>query len=118
LLADLKDRDLFQRTIVLCGGEFGRTPTINGTDGRDHWPSGFSLALAGGPIRGGLALGETDPHGSRKKPTDPDARRIEDVHATVLHALGIDYAKEYISRSNRPIKLCRGEPITELIADR
>jgi hypothetical protein len=115
LVRDLRDRDLLSRTIVLCGGEFGRTPKINPTDGRDHWPSGFSMALAGGGIRGGHVIGQTDPAGGQKKPTDRDAQKIEDIHATILHALGIKYQWEYISRANRPIKLCKGEPIRELL---
>jgi len=115
LVRDLRERDLLSRTIVLCGGEFGRTPKINPTDGRDHWPTGFSMALAGGGIRGGHVIGETDPEGRQKKMTDADAQRIEDVHATILHALGIDYGWEYISRANRPIKLSQGQPIRELL---
>ncbi len=115
LIRDLRERELLDRTVVLCGGEFGRTPKINATDGRDHWPAGFSMALAGGGIRGGHVVGQTDPAGGKKKPTDPDAQKIEDVHATILHALGIKYGTEYVSRANRPIKLCQGKPIRELL---
>src|SRR5262249_9904555 len=68
LLRDLKERKLLERTVVVCMGEFGRTPKINPLGGRDHWPNGFSLALAGGGIRGGTVLGETDPEGV-KEPT-------------------------------------------------
>ena len=51
------------RTVVLCGGEFGRTPNLNPFGGRDHWPNGYSLAIAGGGLKGGLAIGKTDPDG-------------------------------------------------------
>ncbi len=74
LLRDLRRRELLERTIVLCCGEFGRTPKINLAGGRDHWPSGFSLALAGGGIRGGHAIGETDPEGV-KDPVESDHHR-------------------------------------------
>jgi hypothetical protein len=113
LLRDLARRDLLRRTIVLCGGEFGRTPTVNVAGGRDHWPKGFSLALAGGGIRGGFALGETDSEG-KKDPTQPVT--IEDVHATLLTSLGLNPAKENIApATGRPIKLCAGKPLRELI---
>jgi Protein of unknown function (DUF1501) len=113
LLRDLKRRNLLERTVVLCCGEFGRTPKINLAGGRDHWPSGYSLALAGGGLRGGLALGETDPEGI-KQPTRPTS--VEDVHATVLTALGLSPSKENIApASGRPIKLSQGRPIPELI---
>ncbi len=111
--ATCRGRQLLDRTVVLCCGEFGRTPKINLTGGRDHWPTGFSLALAGGGIRGGLAIGETDPEGT-KDPVSPTT--IEDVHATVLTALGLNPAKENIApATSRPIKLSAGKPIRELL---
>jgi uncharacterized protein (DUF1501 family) len=106
LIRELKRRDRFGSTIVICGGEFGRTPTINPLDGRDHWPHGFSIALAGGGIRGGGALGQTSPAGEKLTYPDYDANdkekytrkdennRVSDIHATVLDALGIAYNKE------------------------
>ncbi|MFO0956471.1 MAG: DUF1501 domain-containing protein [Isosphaeraceae bacterium] len=113
LLRDLERRDLLDSTVVFCGGEFGRTPKINLAGGRDHWPNGFSMALAGGGIRGGLALGETDPEGV-KPPDKP--QKIEDLHATILGALGIDPAREEIDpRTSRPIKLSSGKAIPELL---
>jgi len=113
LLRDLGRRSLLDRTVVLCCGEFGRTPKMNLTAGRDHWPSGFSLALAGGGIRGGLAIGATDPEGL-KDPVRPTT--VEDVHATVLTALGLNPAKENIApATGRPIKLSPGRPIRELL---
>jgi hypothetical protein len=114
LVADLKERDLLKSTVVLCGGEFGRTPKINPTDGRDHWPQGFSFAVAGGGLRGGAVLGATDPDGDPKKVVDQHG--IEDLHATVLAALGIDFTKEYVSRTQRPLQYSTGEIITELLS--
>jgi uncharacterized protein (DUF1501 family) len=114
LLRDLNRRNSLDRTIVLCCGEFGRTPKINLTAGRDHWTNGYSVALAGGGVRGGLAIGETDPEGV-KDPARPTS--IEDVHATVLAALGLNPAKENIApATSRPIKLSAGKPIGALLA--
>jgi uncharacterized protein (DUF1501 family) len=112
LLADLSARDLLRRTIVLCGGEFGRTPAINRLDGRDHWPHGFTMLLAGGGLRGGVALGQTDPEGGR---TLKDPYEVADLHATVLTALGLDPAHEELAPIGRPIKLSEGKPIASLV---
>jgi len=114
LLRDLARRDLMGRTVVMCGGEFGRTPKMNVAGGRDHWPNGFSIALAGGGLRGGLAIGKTDPKGTE----DPDRpTTIEDVYATVLATLGLDPAKENVApATGRPIKLSTGRQIRELLA--
>src|SRR5262249_47176048 len=108
LLRDLKERDLLRRTVVMCMGEFGRTPQINRLAGRDHWPNGFSLALAGGGIRGGMVLGETDPEG-KKSPVQPVA--VGDIHATALTAVGIDPHKVMTSPIGRTTKLSEGDPI-------
>lgn len=113
LLKDLKARKLLDSTVVICAGEFGRTPTINLGGGRDHWTNGYSLALAGGGIRGGTVIGETDPEGV-KDPTTPVG--VEDVHATVLTALGIRPGTEKIAPiTERPIKLSEGKPIKTLL---
>ncbi len=113
LIRDLNQRGLLDRTVVLCMGEFGRTPKINPAGGRDHWPNGFSLALAGGGIRGGRVVGATDPEGVQ----DPvDRVSIADIHATVLSAVGLDPAKENVSPAGRPIKLSQGQPIEALLA--
>ncbi len=112
LIADLKEHDLWNSTLVLVGGEFGRTPNINRLGGRDHWPQGFSMALAGGKIRGGTVVGETDPEGGREV---PHPHQVADVHATLLTALGIDPSKELISPAGRPLKLADGQPISELL---
>lgn len=113
LLRDLSRRKLLDRTIVLCCGEFGRTPKINPFGGRDHWPTGFSLALAGGGLRVGHVIGATDPEGG-KDPVQPT--KVEDVHATILKALGLNPLKENIAPvTGRPVKLSEGRPISELI---
>ncbi len=115
LIQDLRERELLDRTVVLCGGEFGRTPRINPLDGRDHWPHGFSMALAGGGLRGGQVIGETDPEGG-KHVADP--RGVADIHATVLSALGIGPADEEISPAGRPVKLSEGAVIESLLTER
>jgi uncharacterized protein (DUF1501 family) len=112
LLRDLKERDLLRRTVVLCMGEFGRTPQINRLGGRDHWPNGFSIALAGGGIRGGQVLGETDPE-AKKDPVDPVA--VGDIHATVMTGLGIDPHKVMTSPIGRTTKLSEGKPLPQLL---
>jgi uncharacterized protein (DUF1501 family) len=113
LLRDLKERGLLESTLVLCGGEFGRTPTLNPVGGRDHWPYGFSVALAGGGIRGGLVLGATDPAGESRTPDRPVA--VEDLHATIHTALGLNPGKEIVTPVGRPIALSDGEVLRELL---
>jgi uncharacterized protein (DUF1501 family) len=112
LIRDLSRRGQLERTIVLCGGEFGRTPKINPFGGRDHWPIGYSVAIAGGGLNGGQAVGETDPEG-KKEPARPAT--IADIHATVLTTLGITPGKENISPVGRPIKLSEGKVVGELM---
>ncbi len=93
LIRELRVRKLLDETIVICAGEFGRTPKINGLGGRDHWPKGFSVALAGGGFRGGHVHGATDPEGVKEEPKDPV--KVADLHTTVMHLLGIDHKKKY-----------------------
>lgn len=119
LLDDLEQRELLEHTIVLVGGEFGRTPTINPAGGRDHWPHGFSIALGGGGIRGGRVIGETSPE-PKLDSTDRlqdvrDPRNIEDIHATVFEALGIDFQQELQTPIGRPMALSQGRPIRQLL---
>jgi uncharacterized protein (DUF1501 family) len=111
LLRDLSERQLLDRTVVLCAGEFGRTPRINPAGGRDHWPTGFSCALAGGGIKGGQVIGATDPEGG-PEPADP--RQVQDVHATILTAFGIDHDKLRQTPIGRTARL-GGKPIAELL---
>lgn len=101
LLTDLKRRGLWNNTLVVWGGEFGRTPTCQpgaGKPGRDHSPSGYSMWLAGGPVRGGQVIGRTDDVGyaAIERPVHP-----HDLHATLLHALGIDQHELYCERNGR-----------------
>jgi len=113
LLDDLRERDLEASTIVLCIGEFGRTPWINPLDGRDHWPRGFSAVLAGGGLPTGLVLGETDSTGG-EKPVDPIP--VQDLYATILSRFGIDPAKELMTPVGRPLALCEGSPLARLLS--
>ena len=102
LLKDLKARGLLNDTLVIWGGEFGRTPAGQGTDGRDHHPYGFTMWLAGGGVRGGLAFGATDEYG-----WDAVENRVHvhDLHATILHLLGIDHEKLTYRWSGRDYRL-------------
>ncbi len=90
LLTDLKSRGLLDDTLVLWGGEFGRTPTAEGTDGREHHPFGFTMWLAGGGIRGGLVHGATDEYGWHAV---QDKVHVHDLHATILHLMGFDHER-------------------------
>jgi len=115
LIRDLRERELLEHTLVVCAGEFGRTPRVNPLGGRDHWPHAFSIALSGGGIRGGHVVGETDPDGGREV---VDPHTFADVHATLLSALGIDPALEIITPIGRPLRLAEGQPIRELVDGR
>ncbi|RFC48271.1 MAG: Uncharacterized conserved protein, DUF1501 family [Verrucomicrobia bacterium] len=116
LIRDLQQRDLLDRTVVFCGGEFGRTPRLNAVEGRDHWPRGFSIALAGGGFGKGRVHGETDPAGTAPEPASPV--RVEDLHATLLTSLGVDPAREVRTPVGRPLQLSEGRVIGELLAGR
>jgi hypothetical protein len=113
LIRGLKERELYEETIVLVGTEFGRTPKINVTEGRDHWPHGFSVLLGGGGLRSGVVLGETDPSGEKEEPADPI--RVEDVHATILNQLGVDYEYELTTPIGRPLPISEGRPVRAVI---
>jgi hypothetical protein len=90
LLQDLKRTGLLERTLVIWGGEFGRTPMTEGTDGRDHNPYGFTMWFAGGGVKGGQVIGRTDEFGLRAV---EDKMHVHDIHATILAALGLDHTK-------------------------
>ena len=102
LLRDLKGRGLLESTVVVWGGEFGRTPMAQGTNGRDHNPFGFTMWLAGGGIRGGVIHGETDDYGYHAV---RDKVEIYDLHATILHLLGVDHTRLTYRFSGRDIRL-------------
>lgn len=120
-LEELAARNLLDSTLVFCGGEFGRTPSINPAGGRDHWPTGFSILLAGGNIRRGAVLGATSPD---PKEDTPDGRlasvetpiTIEDLHTTMLHALDIDASQELQTPIGRPMALSKGRVIPSLLS--
>jgi hypothetical protein len=114
LLKDLKALDLLKDTLVIWGGEFGRTPAAEGSDGRDHHPFGFTMWLAGGGVKGGLAYGETDEFG-----WDAVQGRVHvhDLHATVLHLLGLDHEKLTYRHSGRDFRLTdvSGVPVKAIL---
>ncbi len=102
LLKDLKSRGLFDETLVLWSGEFGRTPFAQGADGRDHNPYGFSCWLAGAGVKGGTIYGATDEYGYKVVENKVE---IHDLHATILHLLGLDHTKLTFRFSGRDIRL-------------
>jgi hypothetical protein len=115
LLRDLKRRGLLDSTLVIWGGEFGRTPMSEGTNGRDHNPHGFSMWLAGGGVKGGQALGATDPIGLRAA---EDVTHVHDVHATILHLLGFNHKRLTFRHNGRNERLTDndGEVIEKALA--
>jgi hypothetical protein len=114
LLRDLKQRGLLEQTLVVWGGEFGRTPMSEKGDGRDHNPTGFTMWLAGGGVKGGQALGATDDLGLRAV---EDRLHVHDLHATFLHMLGIDNMKLVYRHKGRPERptLNEGEAYTKIV---
>ncbi|MBI3862978.1 MAG: DUF1501 domain-containing protein [Planctomycetia bacterium] len=102
LLADLKQRDMLKDTLIVWGGEFGRTPGAQVNDGRDHNATGFSMWMAGGGVKGGLRYGATDEHGVAAV---EKRMHINDLHATMLHLLGLDHEKLTYQYSGRAIRL-------------
>jgi hypothetical protein len=114
LIRDLERTGLLDSTLVMVSSEFGRTPKINGTAGRDHWPKVFSVVLAGGGIKKGLVYGSSDSTAS--EPED-DPLTVEDLAMTVYHQLGINGEKKLMAPGNRPIDIVReGKVRRELIA--
>ncbi len=105
LLADLEERDLLDSTLVVCMGEFGRTPTINPRDGRDHFPGAWSVLLAGGGFRQGTVIGETSADGTEIRGNHVTTA---DLHRTILWSAGIDPDYEYYSPEGRPLKYADG----------
>jgi len=105
LLSDLKERGLLDETLVVCMGEFGRTPKINAGAGRDHWPGCYGMLLAGGGIRGGTVVGKSDEQGGlpAENPLTP-----QDVIATIYQLLGISPETEFLDPLDRPLKILNG----------
>ena len=114
LISDLKQRGLFDSTLIIWGGEFGRTPMSQGETGRDHSPFGFSMWLAGGGIKGGVTVGGTDDIGLRAV---ENPYHVRDLHATILHQLGLDQHKLSFLHNGREEILTDigGKVISEII---
>ena len=116
LLRDLKQRGLLDDTLVIWGGEFGRTPMVQGgNDGRDHHPNCFSMWLAGGGVKPGTTLGESDEFGFN---ATTDKVHVHDLHATILHLLGFDHTKLTYRFQGRDFRLTdvHGNVVTKLLA--
>jgi hypothetical protein len=112
LLEDLAQRGLLDETLVVWTGEFGRSPKINGAGGRDHWGHVFSVALAGGGVRGGQVLGVSDSIGGYPK----DGRvQPQDLTATIFHCLGYRPETEIHDSLGRPLPLSRGDIIRQAL---
>jgi uncharacterized protein (DUF1501 family) len=114
LISDLQDRGTLARTLVIWMGEFGRTPKINPSTGRDHFPRAFSVALAGAGIKGGRAIGATNEDGTdvKERPVT-----VPDLFCTFYHALKIDPRKENMTPVGRPVHIMdKGQPVNELFA--
>jgi uncharacterized protein (DUF1501 family) len=120
LMADLKQRGLFEDTLILWGGEFGRTPSVEldgggkSKLGRDHNHYGFSVWMAGGGIRGGTVYGATDEFGFRAV---ENSTSVHDLHATILHCLGFDHERLTFRHAGRDFRLTdvEGNVIREII---
>ena len=114
LIADLKSRGLLEQTLVVWGGEFGRTPTGQG-GGRDHHPYGFTMWLAGGGVRGGMTHGATDDFGFFAV---KDKVHVHDLHTTMLHLLGLDHEALTYRYSGRDFRLTdvHGRVVEKILA--
>ncbi|MCL4693454.1 MAG: DUF1501 domain-containing protein [Candidatus Hydrogenedentes bacterium] len=115
LLKDLKARGLLEDTLVLWGGEFGRTPTAEGDNGREHHPFGFTMWMAGGGVRGGVTYGATDDYGWHAV---ENKVHVHDLHATILHLMGIDHEKLTYRYAGRDYRLTDvyGNVVHDIIA--
>ena len=115
LLADLKERGLLQDTLVIWGGEFGRTPFAQNNDGRDHNNKGYSIWMAGGGVKGGLAYGQTDDYGAEAV---ENKVHVHDFHATILHLLGLNHEKLTYRYAGRDFRLTdvKGNVVKDIIA--
>lgn len=112
LLDDLSERGMLDETLVVCMSEFGRTPKFNGRAGRDHWGPVFSVALAGGGIRGGVVHGASDALGAYPR---NGMVRPEDLTATMFHCLGYSNETEFFDNQNRPYAISRGQIISPIL---
>ena len=106
LIRDLKSRGLLDETLVIWGGEFGRTPMSEKGNGRDHNPTGFSMMWAGGGVKGGQSIGQTDELGLRAV---EDKLHVHDLHATIMHLMGVDHTKMIYHDKGRPERIDQNE---------
>jgi uncharacterized protein (DUF1501 family) len=115
LLKDLKSRGLLDDTLVIWGGEFGRTPIAQGRDGRDHNPYGYTMWMAGGGVKKGFVYGNTDEWGYYAV---EDPMHIHDLHATILHLMGLDHERLTYGYSGRQFRLTDvyGKVATKILA--
>ncbi|MEY4482796.1 MAG: hypothetical protein RL693_248, partial [Verrucomicrobiota bacterium] len=117
LIKDLKSRGLLEDTLVIWGGEFGRTPTAQGANanGREHHPFGFTMWMAGGGVKGGIVHGATDEFGWHAV---QDKVHVHDLHATILHLMGLDHEKLTYRYSGRDYRLTdvHGHVVKEILA--
>jgi len=115
LLTDLKARGLLDETLVIWGGEFGRTPTAEGDNGREHHPFGFTMWMAGGGVKGGYTHGQTDPFGWHAA---ENIVHVHDLHATILHLMGLDHTKLTYRYAGRDYRLTdvHGNVVREILA--
>jgi uncharacterized protein (DUF1501 family) len=115
LLSDLKHRGLWDDTLVIWGGEFGRTPTCEGADGRDHNPHGYTMWLAGAGVKSGIAWGKTDDYGYYAV---ENKVHVHDLHATILHLLGLDHKRLTYRYAGRDFRLTdvHGEVVKGILA--
>jgi hypothetical protein len=113
LIEDLEMRGLLDSTLVVAMGEFGRTPKVNGSGGRDHWPDCYTAVLSGGGVRGGVVYGASDRIGASPA-SDPVTPA--DIAATIFWRFGIDPLSEVRDQTDRPFRLAEGEPLERLFA--
>ena len=114
LIRDLSDRGLLDSTLVMVSSEFGRTPKINNTGGRDHWPKVFSVVLAGGGLKKGIVYGSSD---ALSAEPENDPMSVADLSTTLYHQLGINADKELMAPGDRPIEIVDGgKVVNEIIA--
>ena len=115
LLKDLKTRGLLKDTLVIWGGEFGRTPYAQNGNGRDHNNKGYTMWMAGGGVKGGLAYGSTDEYGYEAV---ENKMHIHDWHATILHLLGLDHEKLTYRYAGRDMRLTdvKGNVVKDIVA--
>jgi uncharacterized protein (DUF1501 family) len=115
LIRDLERRGTLDTTLVMVTSEFGRTPKINPTGGRDHWPRVFSVMMAGGGVKKGLVHGSSDALGGEP---EEDMVTVADLATTAYNQIGITADKELMAPGNRPIEICQDGQVLDAILDK